>query len=431
VDVAIENYCVGCHNPRQRTAGLDLQTLRAEGLVANQAVWERVLQRLRARRDPAVGLPRPDDDTYRAMVAALAAALDRSYPVTSAFAQAGQIDDAGLAVRMAAFLWGGEKPDASLMEAALRGTLRRGSTIDEQVRRMLKDARANAFVSGFLERWMLRDGLERLTRTPSRVPGYDDQLRQDFATETRLFLRSQIQEDKDALGLWTSNYTFVNERLARHYGLTGVTGAAFRRVTVRDAARVGILGHGSLLTVTSAVDRTSPVVRGVTVLRLFWGISSPQPPPNVPPLAASPSDRPMRERMDAATTSAACVNCHRTFDQYGFALENFDGIGAWRKAQGGTLLDVSGVFADGFRFNGPAGLREGLLRTRDAYYASMTRSLLGYALGREGPAWRTYEYEMPAVRAVLRAAASNDYQWSALVAGVVKSAPFQRATVVP
>jgi len=404
--------------------------VRAGGLAANQSVWEHVLQRLRARRDPAAGLPRPDDETYRAMVDALAAALDRSYPI-AAPAQAGQIDDAGLAARMAAFLWGGDKPDASLADAARRGTLRQGDTIDQQVRRMLKDPRASAFVSGFLERWMLRDRLERLVQNPSRVPGFDEELRQDFATETRLFLRSQIQDDKDALGLWTSNYTFVNERLARHYGLPGVTGTTFRRVTVHDAARVGILGHGSLLTVTSAADRTSPVARGVTVMRLFWGVSSPQPPPNVPPLAESPGDRPMRERMDAATASSFCVNCHRTFDQYGFALENFDGIGAWRTTQGGSPLDVSGTFADGTRFNGPTELREGLLRTRDAYYASMTRSLLGYALGREGPAWRTYDYEMPAVRAVVRAAASDDYQWSALVAGVVKSAPFQRATVIP
>lgn len=431
VDVAIENYCVGCHNPRQRVAGLDLQTLRVEGLTANQAMWERVLQRLRARRDPAAGLPRPDDETYRVMVDALAAALDRSYPAAATTGEAGQVDDVGLAARLAAFLWGDEKPDAALMDAARRGTLRRGGTIDQQVRRMLKDVRADAFVTGFLERWMLRDGLDRLAKSPSRVPGFDEALRQDFATETRLFLRSQVQEDRDALDLWTSNYTFVNERLARHYGLPGVTGAAFRRVTVRDAARVGILGHGSWLTVTSPADRTSPIVRGVTVMRLFWGLTPPPPPPNVPALAAAPADRPMRERMDAATTAPVCLSCHRSFDQYGFALENFDPIGAWRTEQGGTPLDVSGVFTDGHRFTGPAGLREGLLGTRDAFYASMTRSLLGYALGREGPAWRTYEYEMPAVRAVTRAAASSDYQWSALVAGIVKSAPFQRGTVVP
>jgi hypothetical protein len=139
----------------------------------------------------------------------------------------------------------------------------------------------------------------------------------------------------------------------------------------------------------------------------------------------------MRERMDAATTVTICVNCHRTFDQYGFALENFDGIGAWRTTQGGSPLDVSGTFADGSHFNGPAGLREGLLRTRDAYYASMTRSLLGYALGREGPAWRTYEYEMPAVRSAVREASADHYQWSALVTSIVRSAPFQRGVVVP
>ncbi len=432
VDVAIETYCVGCHNPRQRLGNLDFQTLRVEGLAANAVVWERALQRLRARRDPPAGLPRPDDDTYRAMVDSLAAALDRSYPANGAIDQASRIDDVGLANRMAAFLWGEEKPDGNLLEAARRGTLRSGDAIDRQVRRMLKDARASAFITGFLERWMLRDGLERLARTPSRVPGFDQDLLQDFATETRLFLGSQVQEDRDVSDLWTSNFTFVNERLARHYGLPGVTGAAFRRVTARAPERLGILGHASLLTATSFADRTSPVVRGVTVMRLFWGLNPPPPPPNVPPLASEGSgDRPMRERMNEATTVAVCRNCHRTFDQFGFALENFNAIGAWRTTQGGTPLDVSGVFPDGTRFNGPAELREGLLRTRDAFYASLTRSLLGYALGREGTAWRTYEHEMPAVRRVVRDAEAGHHRWSSLVAGIVRSAPFQRGTVVP
>jgi hypothetical protein len=223
----------------------------------------------------------------------------------------------------------------------------------------------------------------------------------------------------------------VNERLARHYGMGGVTGASFRRVTVRDAARLGILGQGSLLTVTSMPDRTSPVVRGKTVMRLFWGLNPPDPPPNVPALGGS-NDRPMRERMLEATANAAvCASCHRSFDQYGFALENFNAIGAWQTTQGGALIDASGVFPDGSAFNGPAELRDGLLKTRDAYYTSMTRSLLGYALGREAFAWRTYEYEMPAVRAVVREAAANDHRWSSIVLGIVRSAPFQGRNVVP
>jgi hypothetical protein len=430
VDAVLETYCTGCHNPRQKTANLDLQTARVQGLTANPALGERALQRLRARRDPPIGMKRPDEGTYQTMVETLATALDQSYPASDSSNPAAQLDDMGLATRMARFIWGAEKPDASLTDAARRGALRNAAVLEQQVRRMLRDVKSDALVSGFFERWLLRDGLDKLATSTQRSPGLDDELRQAFATETRLFLRSQLREDRDAADLWTANYTFVNERLARHYGILRFSGSGFRRVSLTDPARGGLLGQGSLLTVTSYADRTSPAVRGKFVMRLFYGLNPPDPPPNVPALGGA-NDRPMKERMTEAASSPACVSCHQSFVPMGFALDNFDQIGAWRTSQAGSLIDGTGTFPDGTTFNGPVELREGLLRTRDAYYTSITRSLLGYALGREGPAWRTYEYEMPAVRAVVRDAAASDYRWSAIVLGIVQSQPFQTKNVVP
>ena len=430
VDAAFDAYCVSCHNPRQKTANLDLQTLRAQGLTANPALGERSLQRLRARRDPPLGMKRPDEGTYQTLVETLATALDESYPANGSVTPATQLDDLGLANRMAAFIWGAEKPDASLMDAARRGALRNAAVLEQQVRRMLRDPKSDALVAGFFERWLLRDGLDKLATSAQRNPGLDDPLRQAFATETRLFLRSQLREDRDAADLWTANYTFVNERLARHYGILRFSGSGFRRVTLTDPARAGLLGQGSLLTVTSMADRTSPAVRGKFVMRLFYGFNPPDPPPNVPALRG-PDDRPMKERMTEAATAPPCVSCHQTFMPIGFAMDNFDPIGAWRTSQSGAIIDATGTFPDGTDVNGPAELRDALLRTPDAFYTNITRSLLGYALGREAPAWRTYEYEMPTVRAVVREAAANDYRWSAIVLGIVRSAPFQTRNVVP
>jgi hypothetical protein len=421
---------VRCHNARQRSGNLDLQALRTLGLAPNAAVWERLLQRVKARLDPPLGMERPDDAGYEAIIGSLEAALDQAYLSDGSLDTAAQLDEVGLANRMAAFLWGDERPDAVLLDAARRGALRNSAVLEQQVRRMLRDPRSDALVARFFERWMLRDAFASLSTATLRFAGPDGELHRDFATESRLFLQSQIRDDRNALELWTADYTFVNERLARHYGIAGVSGASFRRVTLKDPARRGILGHGSFLTVTSLATRTSPATRGKTIMQLFWGINPPAPPPNVPTLGGS-DDRPMRERLNEATRSAACVSCHRIFEQYGLAMENFNAIGAWQDSQGGTIIDVSGTFADGSAFIGPRELREGLLKTRDAYYTNITRSLLGFALGREGLAWRTYESEMPAVRAVLREASLSDYRWSSLVLAIVKSEPFQTKAVAP
>jgi hypothetical protein len=245
-----------------------------------------------------------------------------------------------------------------------------------------------------------------------------------------MFLENQIHEDHNALDLWTANYSFINDRLARHYGIPGVSGSGFQRITFPDNRRAGILGQGSFLSISSMENRTSPVVRGRMIMMMFLGISPADPPPNVKPLRADDT-RPMRVRIEEHHANPACASCHVTFEPLGSALENFNLNGQWRTTDDGAPIDASGTFIDGMKFNGPAELRAGLLRYRDAYYSNITQKLLGYALGREARAWRVYDYEMPSVRAVVREAAASDYRWSSIVLGIVKSTPFQMKTIVP
>jgi Protein of unknown function (DUF1588)/Protein of unknown function (DUF1585) len=209
-----------------------------------------------------------------------------------------------------------------------------------------------------------------------------------------------------------------------------VNGSNFQQVTYPDNRRAGILGQGSFLSVSSANDRTSPVARGKMILQMFLGVSPADPPPNVKPLKADDT-RPLRVRMEEHRTNPACSSCHVSFEPIGLALENFSLNGQWRTTEGGSPIDASGTLVDGTKFNGPAELRASLLRYRDAYYSNITQKLLGYALGRDGRAWRIYDYEMPSVRAIVRESAANDYRWSAIVLGIVKSTPFQMKTIVP
>jgi len=298
---------------------------------------------------------------------------------------------------------------------------------------MLRDSKSIHLVTGFFERWLPLDGLEKAKPDPSRFPEADPELLQSMAAESRLFLDSQLRENHGALELWNANYTFVNERLARHYGLPGISGNEFRRVIWPNNNRAGILGQASFLTAESLPSRTSPTKRGVYVLNQFLGVDAPPPPSNVPPLADNPDDRarPMRDRLAAHKTNPACVSCHSVIDPLGFGLENFDGIGQWRNTDGGIPIDASGSFIDGTRFNGAPEFRAALLKYRDAYYSNITQHLLGYALGRKARQWRLHDYEMPSVRAILRAASANDYRWSSIISGIVKSAPFQMKNIVP
>jgi hypothetical protein len=427
-----EMYCTTCHNQNRKSAGLALDSLNTANVSMDTAVWERVLRRLRARRDPPYGVRRPDDGMFQSAISTLEVALDQAYPVNASLNTADRVSDAELAVRMAKFIWNGT-PDTILLDVVQRGRLREPAVLEQQVRRMLRDPKANSLVTDFFERWVLWDSFDKAQNpalpASERYTDFDETLRQALGTETRMFLESQIHEDHNALDLWTASYTYLNDRLARHYGLPGVSGSKFQRVTLPDNSRAGILGQGSFLTVSSQSSRTSPVQRGKMILTMFLGIMPPDPPPNVPALKTD-NTRPMRLRMEEHRTNPACANCHLTFEPIGMALENFNPIGQWRSTDGGPI-DAAGTFVDGTRFNGPAELRSALLKYRDAYYSNITQTLLGYALDRKARTWRVYDYEMPSVRAIVREAAANDYRWSSIILGIVRSTPFQMKTIVP
>jgi hypothetical protein len=420
-------YCVTCHNTTNRAGGMDLGSLNAKNVGENPGAWETVLRRLQARRDPPAGLPRPDDNAYRAAISKLELALDTAYPASSPLHTAEQITDTELATRMAALLWG-SAPDASLLSDARDGKLLNESVLERQVTRMLRDPKSTSLVSRFFEPWLQ---LDKLPAAPADQ--LDAELLQSMKTEARLFLESQLRENHNALELWTANYTFVNDRLARHYGMTPISGKEFRRVTWPNNTRAGILGQAGPLTGLSFGSRTSPTRRGIFVLSRFFGMDAAPPPANVPPVADTPNDRtrPLRERLAAHQANPICARCHVGFDPLGLALENFDAIGQWRTTDAGSPIDASGSFVDGTRFGGPAEFRAGLLNYRDAYYSNVTQELLAYALNRKGHGRRIYDYEMPSVRSIVRAASSRDYRWSSIISGIVSSAPFQMKDVVP
>jgi hypothetical protein len=425
-DPLFEMYCTTCHNQSRKTAGLALDSLKTANVSESTAVWERILRRLRARRDPPYGMRRPDEALFQSAVSTLELALDQAYPVNVSLNAADRVSDADLAVRMAKFIWNGN-PDTVLLDAAQRGRLRDAAVLEQQVRRMLRDSRANGLVTEFFERWLLWDSLDK-----AQNAGLDESLRFAFRTETRLFVENQIREDHNALDLWTANYSFIDQRLARHYGVTGFSGDGFRRFLFTDNNRAGILGQGSFLTISSQPERTSPVERGKMILSMYLGTNPPDPPPNVPPVKSGTVDGlSLRQRMEEHRANAACANCHVTFDPLGMALENFNNIGQWRTTDAGVPVDASGTFVDGTKFNGPAELRAALLKYRDAYYSNIAQTMLGYALGRKARAWRIYDYEMPSVRAIVRESAANDYRWSSIILGIVKSTPFQMKTIVP
>ncbi len=338
------------------------------------------------------------------------------------------VGDLDLASRLSFFLWS-SIPDEELLDAATDGTLRDPDVLEAQVRRMLADRRAAALTRNFGGQWLHLRNLRAVDPDASAYPEFDDNLRQAFERETELFLESQMRDDRPLAELLTARYTFLNERLARFYGVRSVYGAHFRRVPLTDPNRAGLLGHGSVLTVTSYATRTSPVVRGKYLLDNILGAPPPPPPPNVPALEeAAGGEEPasMRELMAAHRRNAACATCHRRMDPLGFALENFDGIGRWRTMDGATPIDASGALPDGTAFDGPAEFRAALVERREEFVRTFTEKLLTYALGRP-----VGHQDMPAVRAILRAAEPGGYRWSSLILGVVESAPFQLRAASP
>jgi mono/diheme cytochrome c family protein len=335
-----------------------------------------------------------------------------------------RVSDVALASRLSFFLWS-TPPDEELLTLASQGKLRERPVLEKQVKRMLADPRAAALVDNFAAQWLFLRNLKNFTPDPENFPDFDDNLRQSMEQETRLFFQSVIQEDRSALDLLTADYTFVNERLARHYGIPNVYGNQFRRVTLLTPERRGLLGQASILAVTSYPNRTSPVQRGKWVLTNLLGIPPTPPPPNVPPLKenAAGASLSLRERMERHRADPVCAGCHKVMDPIGFSLENFDAVGRWRDSDDGSRIDPSGTLYNGAHVDGPAGLQAMLSSKPDVFTGVLSEKLLTYALGRG-----TQYFDMPAVRGIVHEARDNDYRFSALVLGIVESTPFQMRT---
>ncbi|HUC75984.1 MAG TPA: DUF1592 domain-containing protein [Vicinamibacterales bacterium] len=332
-----------------------------------------------------------------------------------------RITDVELASRLSFFLWS-TMPDDELLDLAERGGLSEPSALERQVRRMLDDPRADALVSNFAGQWLQLRTIATLRPDPVILP-FDEALRQAFLTETTLFVSSIFREDRSLLDLLDGDYTFLNQRLAEHYGIPRVYGSQFRRVTLTDPNRRGLLGQGSVLTVTSYPNRTSVVQRGKWILENLLGTPPPPPPPDVPELKAAPHGKPLslREQMQEHRSNPTCAACHARMDPIGFALENYDAVGQWRTKDAGAPIDASGRLPDGTEFTGPDGLRQLLMtKYRDDFVRTATEKLLTYALGRG-----IEYYDGPTIRSIDRDAARDNYRMSSLILAVVKSAPFQ------
>jgi hypothetical protein len=332
-----------------------------------------------------------------------------------------------LASRLSFFLWS-SVPDQELSDLALAGKLKDPQVLDQQVRRMLADTRAESLVNNFAEQWLYLRDIEAKEPDELLFPDFDENLRKAFHRETELFLDSVLLENHSVLDLLMANYTFVNNRLAKHYGIPNVEGTYFRRVTFPEGnVRGGLLGQGSILTLTSYSTRTSPVVRGKWVLENLLSAAPPPPPPNIPALKTEASETgkalSMREAMIQHRANPACASCHARMDPIGFAMENFDAVGRWRENDAGQRIDVSGTFPDGTKFEGMAGLKKALLAHPEQFVNTVAEKLLMYAVGRN-----LQYYDAPAVRAIVRDSKASNYSFGALVLGVVKSTPFQMRT---
>ena len=334
-----------------------------------------------------------------------------------------QITDLELATRLSFFLWS-SIPDDELLNVAVAGNLRDPGALEQQVRRMLADRRAQALVTNFASQWLYLRDLDDRRMNYEAFPNFDESLKAAFTRETELFLETIIREDRSVLELLTADYTFVNERLAKHYGIPYVYGDHFRRVELTGSPRRGLLGHGSVLTLTSRPTRTSPVLRGKWVLENILASPPPPPPPNVPALEDTDETGAvlsMRDRMVQHRANPVCASCHSLMDPIGLSMENYDATGAWRaKSESGAPVDASAVFLDGTQFEGVDGLQQVLLQSPEIFVRTLSEKLLGYALGRN-----VAPSDPPTIRAIARATESNDYRFSILIENIVRSMPFQ------
>ncbi|HWW87195.1 MAG TPA: DUF1592 domain-containing protein, partial [Vicinamibacterales bacterium] len=336
-----------------------------------------------------------------------------------------RITDVDLASRLSYFIYGTE-PDAELLKVAANGTLHTPVVLEKEVRRMLADPRAEALSSRFASQWLRLQDVEKLHPDALLFPSFDNELAQSYKRETELLFNSIVREDRNILDLFTADYTYVNERIAKVYKIPNITGENFRRVTLTDDNRRGLLGQGSILMLTSVADRTSPVQRGKWIMETLFGSPPPPPPPDVPAFdetkAATASGKALsvRERMEEHRKNPTCNSCHRVIDPLGLALDNYDVIGAWRIKDNGVAIDSNAKLYDGTDLSGPASLREALLARSVPIVRNFTDNLMSYALGR-----RIEYYDQPTIRAIVKKAEQNNNRFSSFVLGIVNSAAFQ------
>jgi mono/diheme cytochrome c family protein len=342
-------------------------------------------------------------------------------PASLAPGAAYQVSDAELASRLSFFLWS-SIPDDTLLDLAAANKLRQPDVLEREVRRMLADRKADALVENFAGQWLHVRNLQNIAPNTDEFPDFDNDLRDAFRREIELFFGSIVREDRNVLDLLDADYTFVNERLAQHYGVPNVYGSRFRRVTLTQPERRGLLGKGSILLATSHADRTAPVLRGKWILENLLGTPPPPPPANVPPLEPTPGAAPktMRQRMEVHRANPACAGCHRTMDALGFTMENFNAVGAWRAREAGTPVDASGTTPDGSAVNGVDALRHALIARPDLFVGTLSEKLLTYAIGRG-----LQPSDMPVVRAIVKKASTDDYRFSSIVLEIVRSVPFR------
>jgi len=343
-------------------------------------------------------------------------------PPNVASGSAYRLNDLAVASRLSFFLWS-SIPDEELLNIASQGKLKDAAVLERQVKRMLADPRSGALISNFAEQWLFLRNIKSSVPDLEAFPDFDDNLRQAMKQETTLFFDSVLREDRNIMDLLNADYTFINERLARHYGIPNIYGSQFRRVAVPSDARRGLLGQASILTVTSYPNRTSPVERGKWILTNLLGVPPSPPPPNVPPLKEETADgkpRSLRESLEAHRANPVCAGCHRNMDPIGFSMENFDGVGRWRTKDHGLPIDASGKLFNGATVDGITGLRQMIVNRPDVFVGVMTEKMLTYAVGRG-----ITNSDMPTVRKIVQEARARDYRFSSLVLGVVKSTPFQ------
>jgi hypothetical protein len=413
LDVAktIDTYCAGCHNSGMRSpSGGVLDHLDATRIDARADIWSRAYRQLQAGAMPPVGAPQPDRPTATAMLSAIEEGLGAHT------APPRLMDGAAVATRLAAMLWRSE-PDAELQQEAQRGRLRDAAAVEGQVRRMLADDRARAFVASFFVPWLQLDQLAKADPDTKYFPDYDVSLRDALAEETELFVLSQLRDDRDPIELWSAGYTFLNERLARHYGVPGVTGPEFRRVPVSRPERAGLLGHGSIHMVTSRHQRgvdamyTSPATRAKWVRLHFLGAALPDGFPGAQPVKPELPIAPQTRALPAEP----CENCHRNFFPLGYALEHFDPIGRWRTHDQAGPVDPTGI-VDGTAASGIIGMRQALLRRPDAFRTTITEQLLAYAATGTAAVASQTPTTLVRARQILRTTPAP--RWSAIIAKV-------------